>query len=155
MDEIIVILLVVEIILAAINFYLGFVNPPRVFRHWPKGAFFSLTFMLIPFTVFVLWGQSTAVDRLAREGVVPHPAITHSVGISQDILNNGTWVFKADTTPAEVLSFYMEEDNRPGWELTTKSPPVFCMFKKDGRSLTIAASRKWSSDQTTIMYRIK
>lgn len=152
MDYSIIWLLVWMIIFDAASFYLGFIKPPWIWSRHSKASFIGLTFLLIPFVIFVLWGQSTAIERLEAEGIVPHPAITNSVGITTGIITEGTFLFEADTTPQEAMNFYMEESNRPGWTLNSQSP-VMHIFIKDGRQLVIAANREWSSDPTVIMYR--
>lgn len=152
MDKAILALLAWMIGFDAISFYFGWIKPPRVLAHYSKASFIVLTFILMPFTAYVLWGQATAVERLEAEGVVPHPSIINSVGISSGTITKGTWMFSADATPAEVMEFYKNENNRPGWVTDTQSP-VMIMFRKDGRELVIAADREWSEDPTMIMYK--
>jgi len=154
MDGSIIKLLIGMILFDAVSFYLSFIRPPLIFAYYARGAFFGHTFMLIPLTIFTLWAQSSALERLAAEGIAPPPSITRSVGISTGIIIKGTWLFEASAPPNDVMSFNMREENRPGWRLTSQNP-VMCIFVKDGRRLIIASNREWPSDPTTVMYKIE
>lgn len=151
MEKSIFLLLIFSIILSVSGYYLGFIKPQKNLVWLAKSSFFLATFLLIPLFVLVLWLQNGAKTRLEQAGIVPHPSIRETIGIGFGIGNNPAWVFKIDSKKESVMSFYLEERNRPGWILLNHKNS-FLVFEKDGKELIIGFYEGWTS--SSISYNL-
>lgn len=142
-------LLIIFVILAAQGYYFGFVRPPKALAWLHQATFILMIFMMIPLVSFVLWKQAGAVERLASRGVNPHPDIVYPIGVAT---GPGTWVFKAKSTPEDIVSFYHLEDNLAGWKMVSSSDNMLVFFNGDEK-MTISMSQ--DADSTTIIYMFR
>lgn len=127
-----IILLIFSALLAAQGFYFGFIKPPRTLAWLQQSTFLIMTFLLIPFLVVVLFQQEGDIEKLAQTGFKPHPAITESVGLT----NESTWVFEIDASKNEVREFYRNPENTGDWKITTDTG-VMMIFSRNSQKMTI------------------
>jgi len=132
-------LLIVFIALAALSFYVGFLQPRDRFDWRSQAAFLVLTFMLIPVVVFTLTQQAGAVGRLEAHGTTPHPAVRHVLGITAGQCPAPVWVFTSAVEDAARLDFYDDPATRPGWEISQRGATMLVLRQGDAR-LSVSAT---------------
>ena len=118
MEKSIILLLIFSLVLAITSFYLGFINPSKKLGLAAKSFFVLIVLILIPLFAGILWFQNTAKERLAENNIVPYPGMGETVGIAFGTGESPFWLFKAGSGTISIGSFYTNEDNRPGWQLS-------------------------------------
>lgn len=141
-----VVLLIICAVLASQGYYFGFVRSPKALAWLQQATFILMLFMIIPLVSLVLWKQSGAVERLASTGVKPHPGILYPVGLAT---GPSKWVFKAKSTPEDIISFYHLKDSLDGWVLISRSDSMLIVANGE-ENMTISMSR--NTDSQTIIY---
>ncbi len=99
-------------------------------------TFVVTTFILIPFLLIVLWLQWVAKDRLVETGIIPHPSITETVGITVGVGAHPIWMFDVEASASDVADFYRATANRPGWDLTTDTP-ILLILRRGSETMVI------------------
>ncbi len=150
MQPSIILLLLLFIGLAALAYYLSFVQPPRCLSHLSRRAF-PVYLLLIAFTIWALSRQATDQSRLEALGLIAHPSLEHSIGVPAGPGIDPTWVFHASTPPRAILEFYRNQENREGWSLRSDNSPLMLVLEKEDRRLTIAATEK-PGDAATVSF---
>lgn len=151
MQSDLILILCLCVALAIQGYYFGFVRPPETLAWLQKGTFVVMTFVLIPFLLFVLNSQSNAVSRLAETGIKPHPDITESIGIGYGGGKDPNWVFEIDADKYQVRQFYLDPQNVGKWELSTDSD-IMLIYKKQNETLTIGFRE--GHDSNVIFYSL-
>jgi len=151
MDKSIILLLVFSFVLSAISYYLGYRRPAIKFSWFAKVSFISVTLLLIPVLVIVLYFQSTAKSRLSETGFVPYPNIKETVGIAFGTGKNPIWIFKIKGQNY-IEKFYSEESNRPGWKLIKRSNNMQT-YRKGNKIMSIGQQEGWTS--SSIIYMLE
>lgn len=140
MQTSVIVIFIIFIVIAVYCYYAGFIKRDPYTYWFAQSGFVFSTFLMIPFLIIILWLQSTATDRLTKKaGIIPHPSIVESVGIAIGIGNNPTWVFKVKASPEEIMAFYRNENNRPGWILVSDNKIVkMLVLKGDKKGMSIS-----------------
>ena len=141
MQPSIIALLIFCIAFAALSYYLGFKLPYYALQFLSQASFVVLSFMLIPFLVFALWTQSGEIERLRETGLIPHPSIRHSVGLTTALTESPTWVFAVDTSLESATEFYLDETNRLGWSILSSDSELL-MLKRNYETMSIGLFKK-------------
>ena len=139
MQPSIIAILIFLIFFAVLSYYLGFIRPPFVLDFIPKSIFIFSVFLIIPFLTFALWTQTSEKNRLQETGVVPHPSIEHAVGMTISLTEHPTWIFSVDPSLQTATDFYLDEDNRPGWDILSDDPEML-LLKRGEETMSISVS---------------
>ena len=151
MEKSIILLLFFSIVLAMTSFYLGFIKPSKNLGRMAKLFFVLVIIVLIPLFAGILWFQNTAKQRLMETGVVPYPGLGETIGIAFGAGTRPVWLFRTGTD-TNIVSFYTNENNRPGWELQESGEQkVYLVNKSDLMTISLQKER----DKGTIMYLIE
>ena len=153
MDKSIILLLVFSLILSVVSYYLGYLKPAKHLSWLAKSSFISVSFILIPVLVIVLYFQSTAKSRLSETGFVPYAEITETVGIAFGIGENPIWIFKIKGKN-NIESFYSDESNRHGWKLI-ESSETMQIYQKGDKKMSIGQHKGWTSSSIIYMMENK
>ena len=152
MEAHLVVLLLAFIVLAVQGYYFGFIRPPEIFAWLQQTTFVVMTFMLIPVMLMVLWSQAGAVDRLAANGITPHPDIRSSIGAATGHGLGPTWVFRLHAEFEDVKAFYEVPENRADWELVADSANMVLLSSDEQRmAITVSQSGRSPALIYTIM----
>ena len=139
MQPSIIAILMFFIAFAILCYYLGFIRPPDIFDWMAQGCFIFSAFLMIPFLVYALWTQAGEKDRLQETDIVPHPDILHVVGLTVSLTETPTWVFAVDSSLESATEFYSDENNRPGWAISSDDPEIL-MLKRNDETMTISVT---------------
>jgi hypothetical protein len=137
MQTSVIIILCISIILAAYGFYAGYYRPTEKLTWLAQACFGCMTFVMIPFLIIVLWVQSSAQDRLAEIGFIPHPAIEETAGFTAGFGKNAKWAFKTDAAKDSIFGFYRDEENSLDWELICEKSDVLIFRKGISKKMVI------------------
>ena len=132
-------LLVLWLVLAAAGYWYGFRNPAEgMLRSLFQGTFFVSLFILVPVTLYVIWGGMRQEPRLSAHGIVPHPSLQEL--LTEPVVREGAiqWVYTAGDPAGEILEFYRWKSNRPGWTIGSDRT-VQLVLSGNGRTLIISA----------------
>ena len=124
---------------AVLSYYLGFKLPYFVLQFYSQAVFVCLVFMLIPFLVYALWAQNGELERLHETGIIPHPLIHHSVGLTTVLTQTPTWVFAVDPSLESATEFYSSESNRRGWSFSNDDPEML-ILKRNNETMTVSVT---------------
>lgn len=139
-----IVLLIFVLLLAAVGYYFGFINPPRMLAWLSQASFVTGAFLLAPVLIIVLYLQSGAGGRLLELDIVPHPALNHAIGIAVGIGDEPVWLFESDLAAESILAFYRVPGNRPGWEIESDSR-VMLVLTREHRELVVSAVDSWTN----------
>ena len=151
MEKSIILLLFFSIVLAMTSFYLGFIKPSKNLGRAAKSFFVLVIIVLIPLFAGILWFQSSAKQRLMETGIVPYPGLGETIGIAFGTGDRPVWLFRAGTD-TNIVSFYTNENNRPGWGLKESGEHKIILMD-DKNMMTI--SSQTGQDKGTMMYLIE
>ena len=101
---------------------------------------------MIPSLIIVLWVQSSAQERLAETGFIPHPAIEETVGLTAGFGKNAKWAFKTDAAKDSIFNFYRDEDNSLDWELINEKSDVLILRKGIRKKMVVGLNQGRSSN---------
>jgi hypothetical protein len=127
------------VILATAGYWFGFRNPVQgVLGTLFQGTFFVSLFILIPVTLYVLWGETRPDIRLQAHNIVPHPSLEELITEPNPWERSIHWVFLAKAPARDILDFYRRQSNRKGWAMGSDRTVQLVLTNK-GESLTISA----------------
>lgn len=149
MEKSIILLLFFSFVLAITSFYLGFIKPSKNLGHVAKLFFVLVILILIPLFAGILWFQSSAKERLMDTGIVPYPGIGETIGIAFGTGDRPVWLFRTGTDKLSIGSFYTNENNRPGWNLTESGEQSAILINTENK-MTIKAQT--GSEKGSVMY---
>ncbi|MEE9164704.1 MAG: hypothetical protein V3U15_00405 [Nitrospinota bacterium] len=149
MEKSIILLLFFSFVLAITSFYLGFIEPSKNLGHAAKLFFVLVIVILIPLFAGILWFQSSAKERLMDTGIVPYPGIGETIGIAFGTGDRPVWLFRTVTDKLSIGSFYTNENNRPGWNLTESGEQSAILINTENK-MTIKAQT--GSEKGSVMY---
>ncbi len=149
MEKSIILLLLFSFVLAITSFYLGFIEPSKNLGHAAKLFFVLVIVILIPLFAGILWFQSSAKERLMDTGIVPYPGIGETIGIAFGTGDRPVWLFRTVTDKLSIGSFYTNENNRPGWNLTESGEQSAILINTENK-MTIKAQT--GSEKGSVMY---
>ena len=149
MEKSIILLLFFSFVLAITSFYLGFIEPSKNLGHAAKLFFVLVIVILIPLFAGILWFQSSAKERLMDTGIVPYPGIGETIGIAFGTGDRPVWLFRTITDKLSIGSFYTNENNRPGWNLTESGEQSAILINTENK-MTIKAQT--GSEKGSVMY---
>jgi hypothetical protein len=149
MEKSIILLLFFSFVLAITSFYLGFIKPSKNLGHAAKLFFVLVIVILIPLFAGILWFQSSAKERLMDTGIVPYPGIGETIGIAFGTGDRPVWLFRTVTDKLSIGSFYTNEYNRPGWNLTESGEQSAILINTENK-MTIKAQT--GSEKGSVMY---
>ncbi len=149
MEKSIILLLFFSFVLAITSFYLGFIKPSKNLGHAAKLFFVLVIVILIPLFAGILWFQSSAKERLMDTGIVPYPGIGETIGIAFGTGDRPVWLFRTVTDKLSIGSFYTNENNRPGWNLTESGEQSAILINTENK-MTIKAQT--GSEKGSVMY---
>jgi len=149
MEKSIILLLFFSFVLAITSFYLGFIEPSKNLGHAAKLFFVLVIVILIPLFAGILWFQSSAKERLMDTGIVPYPGIGETIGIAFGTGDRPVWLFRTVTDKLSIGSFYTNENNRPGWNLTESGEESAILINTENK-MTIKAQT--GSEKGSVMY---
>ncbi len=151
MQNTLVYLCIFCLFMAGLTYYIGFIRPPRVLAWLSKAGFLIWLFLLAPILGYVLYQQSGSIDRLEKKGFKAHPAIVESVGISNGVGTNPTWLFKISGDGRDVLEFYRSPEAHAGWEMTGGNDQVL-LFRRGNEKMAVAVRNGWT--ENTLMFSL-
>ncbi len=151
MEKSIILLLFFSFVLAMTSFYLGFIKPSKNLGRAAKSFFVLVIIVLIPLFAGILWFQSSAKQRLTDTGIVPYPGLGETIGIAFGTGERPVWLFRTGTD-TNIVSFYTNENNRPGWYLK-KSSVQKVILTDNKKMMTISVQT--DQDKGTMMYLIE
>lgn len=130
--------------LAIFCFYLGW-HPSMAddaSRYRAKGGFYlSLGFIALVLMFFAL--QRGADDRLQSSGITPHPGIVAPMGlVAGQHTDDPVWVYETAMAGEEMLDFYRNPANVPGWELVKDEPRLLEFVGAESRLVISGNSRR-------------
>jgi len=149
MEKSIILLLFFSFVLAITSFYLGFIKPSKKLGYAAKSCFVLVIIILIPLFAGILWFQSSAKERLMDTGIVPYPGIGETIGIAFGTGDRPVWLFRTVTDKLSIGSFYTNENNRPGWNLTESGEQSAILINTENK-MTIKAQT--GSEKGSVMY---
>lgn len=149
MEKSIILLLFFSFVLAITSFHLGFIKPSKKLGHAAKLFFVLVIVILIPLFAGILWFQSSAKERLMDTGIVPYPGIGETIGIAFGTGDRPVWLFRTGTDKLSIGSFYTNENNRPGWNLTESGEQSAILINTENK-MTIKAQT--GSEKGSVMY---
>jgi len=149
MEKSIILLLLFSFVLAITSFYLGFIEPSKNLGHAAKLFFVLVIVILIPLFAGILWFQNSAKERLMDTGIVPYPGIGETIGIAFGTGDRPVWLFRTVTDKLSIGSFYTNENNRPGWNLTESGEQSAILINTENK-MTIKAQT--GSEKGSVMY---
>ncbi len=149
MEKSIILLLFFSFVLAITSFYLGFIKPSKKLGYAAKSFFVLVIIILIPLFSGILWFQSSAKERLMDTGIVPYPGIGETIGIAFGTGDRPVWLFRTGTDKLSIGSFYTNENNRPGWNLTESGDQSAILINTENK-MTIKAQT--GSEKGSVMY---
>ncbi len=149
MEKSIILLLFFSFVLAITSFYLGFIKPSKKLGYAAKSCFVLVIIILIPLFAGILWFQSSAKERLMDTGIVPYPGIGETIGIAFGTGDRPVWLFRTGTDKLSIGSFYTNENNRPGWNLTESGEQSAILINTENK-MTIKAQT--GSEKGSVMY---
>jgi len=149
MEKSIILLLFFSFVLAITSFYLGFIMPSKKLGYAAKSFFVLVIIILIPLFAGILWFQSSAKERLMDTGIVPYPGIGETIGIAFGTGDRPVWLFRTGTNKLSIGSFYTNENNRPGWNLTESGEQSAILINTENK-MTIKAQT--GSEKGSVMY---
>ena len=149
MEKSIILLLFFSFVLGITSFYLGFIEPSKNLGHAAKLFFVLVIVILIPLFAGILWFQSSAKERLMDTGIVPYPGIGETIGIAFGTGDRPVWLFRTVTDKLSIGSFYTNENNRPGWNLTESGEQSAILINTENK-MTIKAQT--GSEKGSVMY---
>ena len=149
MEKSIILLLFFSFVLAITSFYLGFIKPSKKLGYAAKSFFVLVIIILIPLFAGILWFQSSAKERLMDTGIVPYPGIGETIGIAFGTGDRPVWLFRTVTDKLSIGSFYTNENNRPGWNLTESGEQSAILINAENK-MTIKAQT--GSEKGSVMY---
>ena len=149
MEKSIILLLFFSFVLAITSFYLGFIKPSKNLGLAAKLFFVLVILILIPLFAGILWFQSSAKERLMDTGIVPYPGIGETIGIAFGTGDRPVWLFRTVTDKLSIGSFYTNENNRPGWNLTESGEQSAILINTENK-MTIKAQT--GSEKGSVMY---
>ncbi len=149
MEKSIILLLFFSFVLAITSFYLGFIKPSKKLGYAAKSFFVLVIIILIPLFAGILWFQSSAKERLMDTGIVPYPGIGETIGIAFGTGDRPVWLFRTVTDKLSIGSFYTNENNRPGWNLTESGDQSAILINTENK-MTIKAQT--GSEKGSVMY---
>jgi len=151
MEKSIILLLLFSFVLAITSFYLGFIEPSKNLGHAAKLFFVLVIVILIPLFAGILWFQNSAKERLMDTGIVPYPDIGETIGIAFGTGDRPVWLFRTVTDKLSIGSFYTNENNRPGWNLTESGEQSAILINTENK-MTIKAQT--GSEKGSVMYHM-
>ena len=149
MEKSIILLLFFSFVLAITSFHLGFIKPSKKLGYAAKSCFVLVIIILIPLFAGILWFQSSAKERLMDTGIVPYPGIGETIGIAFGTGDRPVWLFRTGTDKLSIGSFYTNENNRPGWNLTESGEQSAILINTENK-MTIKAQT--GSEKGSVMY---
>jgi len=149
MEKSIILLLFFSFVLAITSFYLGFIKPSKNLGLAAKLFFVLVIVILIPLFAGILWFQSSAKERLMDTGIVPYPGIGETIGIAFGTGDRPVWLFRTVTDKLSIGSFYTNENNRSGWNLTESGEQSAILINTENK-MTIKAQT--GSKKGSVMY---
>ena len=86
---------------------------------WGLGKVFAVVLLSVISVVlaYYLYQQSTALSRLHSIGIRTPSSIEHVVGVANGTGAKPLWMFAYSGTENDLVAFYKNEKNRPGWYL--------------------------------------
>lgn len=149
MEKSIILLLLFSVVLAVTSFHLGFIKPSKKLGLAAKSFFVLVILILIPLFAGILWFQSNAKERLEETGVVIYPGVGETIGIAFGTGERPVWLFRTGTDKLSIGSFYTNENNRPGWEITESGEQNATLVNSENK-MTIKSQT--GQDKGSIMY---
>ena len=162
-----IVILILFILLAGYTFYEGFISKEDPFANVPSKlrflipvsktktkAYFTFSLLMIGFILYVMFQQAKTPSKLA-EYITPYPNIKKVVwlpNVTDDKVANritiqklttskNMWWLKTEDSLGAVLNFYLDENNKNGWELKTDPSllerQAFIHLKKEDKCLDI------------------
>lgn len=149
MEKSIILLLFFSFVLAITSFYLGFIKPSNNLAYAAKSFFVLVIIILIPLFAGILWFQSSAKERLMETGIVPYPGIGETIGVAFGTGERPVWLFRTGTDKLSIGSFYSNEINRPGWNLTESGEQTAILINSENRMIVKAQT---GPEKGSVMY---
>jgi hypothetical protein len=97
----ILLLLLLWLGMSAIGYWFGFRSPAQgALRTLSQALFFFSLFVLIPGTLFLLWGEVRQEQRLPDHGIVLHPSLEL---LAEPAVRDGAtlWTYKSREAPTK------------------------------------------------------
>lgn len=115
----------------------------------------SISVVFIGVVLYVTYREATAADDLERYvRAYPHVTSNTFVPDTDGDPQTRTWIFVTPDPPADVVAFYREENNRPGWTLDRRrSDRSSLTLTQEGLILLVAAHRL--REETRLIYLLK
>ena len=110
--------------------------------------------MIIPFLIYALWSQTGEKDRLQETSIIPNPEIHSALGLTTSLKETPTWTFSVDPTLETVSEFYLDENNRPGWEILNNDSDQL-VLQRDNETMSIFLYKQRSDASIIYMLRNK
>ena len=139
MDPILTTLLLAVLALAGLLFYVFIVRREPDPGGRGMAGLITLLFVLVPVLLITLWLQSDSAQRLSDTGFVPHPALVSTVGVAAGVGENPVWVYSIAGDPRDIVQFYRDAGNHPGWQQVSDSENML-IFETDDRRMSLFVS---------------
>lgn len=131
MDTSLIITLLALLLFAWALYYYLFIKRESDFFYLGKSGLFIIMIFIVPILASVLYYQAGAKDRLKSNGFTPHSSFSSSVGVAAGTGENPIWMFSTELDKELLITFYKEEQNHKGWELTSEDEKWLIFTKND------------------------